>query len=223
LLGEISSVSASGVVADGQASAASHWGNLGIHLSGPSESIARWSLGPQRQAAGARLTLVGDRQTISAWIPDGDGAIELSHRLPGLGDDLLTWSAADEFLRRIIAADAPLATPSGTRWDEVCRALEITDAVQRSVQRRRTIELYHEQVTEHETFKSMMAAGGCGMLLWVLLVLLMVGIVDGLRLPLREMEIWRLWPALLVAPLATFLALQLLQLVFPGKAKRHPS
>jgi hypothetical protein len=51
----------------------------------------------------------------------------------------------------------------------------------------------------------------------------MVGIVDGLRLPLREMAIWRLWPGLLVAPLAVFLALQLLQLVFPGKAKGNRS
>ena len=63
--------------------------------------------------------------------------------------------------------------------------------------------------------ESMMAAGGCGMLLWVILWLLVAGLVEGLQLPLREMTVWRVWPVLLFAPLLVFLALQLLQFVFP--------
>jgi hypothetical protein len=104
-------------------------------------------------------------------------------------------------------------------WDDICRALEITDAVQRSVKRQRTIELYHEQVTEQETFKGMMAAGGCGMLMWVLLLLMVAGLVEGLQLPIRNLAIWRLWPFFLFAPLVIFLALQLLQFVFREKEK----
>ena len=59
-----------------------------------------------------------------------------------------------------------------------------------------------------------MAVGGCGLLLWVLLLLLVAGVVEGLKLPLRHAAIWRLYPVALLAPLAFFIGLQLLKLVF---------
>ncbi len=218
LLGDVSSVSATGVASD-----AGQWTNLGIHYTGPQPRIARWAMGPARDQAGLKLTLIGEQKSVSAWIPDQGHRLEWSETLqlaPAESDD---WHPADQFLHRL--AHKTYNTPSGsnTSWDEVCRALEATDAVQRSIQRKRTIELYHEQVTEQETFKSMMAAGGCGMLLWVLLLLLVAGVVEGLKLPLRDTFIWRLWPVFLFAPLAVFLALQLLQLVFPHPTRNTSS
>ncbi len=107
-------------------------------------------------------------------------------------------------------------------WEDVCRALEVTDGVVRSCQRRRTIDLYHEQVSEQATFKSVMAAGGCAMLMWVLAMLLIAGVVEGLELPIRDMAIWRLYPLAIFLPLAFFLGLQLLQLVFPPAKNQAP-
>jgi hypothetical protein len=185
----------------------------------PDQRIARWSSGPLRDESGLRVTLVGPRKSISAWIPDGEHAVELSEPLGAMPAPPGHWHPADAFLRRIALSSPGGATDAGDRWQQVCRALEVTDAVQRSVQRRRTIELYHEQVTEQETFKSVMAVGGCGMLLWVLLLMMIAGVVEGLRLPLRDTWIWQLWPVVVFAPLGVFLALQLLQLVFPRNGR----
>ena len=55
-----------------------------------------------------------------------------------------------------------------------------------------------------------MAAGGCAMLMWVLLMLLIAGVVEGLKLPIRESTFWQLWSVFLFLPLAIFLFLQLL-------------
>ena len=134
----------------------------------------------------------------------------LTEHITSVSDSPETWQPADEFLQRLAEnGDAPKSV-AWTTWDEACRSLEVTDAVERSIRRKRTIELYHEQVTEQETFKSVMAAGGCGMLLWVLMLLLIAGVVEGLHLPLRETFIWRLWPVFLFVPLAVFLALSTL-------------
>jgi hypothetical protein len=162
--------------------------------------------------------MIGSTTSASLWLPDAEGNAELDPPADGFPPTMLARQTADDFLRRVAEAEGEPDKWRGVSWEEVCRSLEVTDAVERSAARRRTIELHHEPVTEQETFKSMMAAGGCGMLIWVLLCLLVVGIVEGLKIPLRDTAIWQLWPALMFAPLAVFLALQLLQLVFPRRA-----
>ena len=64
-----------------------------------------------------------------------------------------------------------------------------------------------------------MAVGGCAMLIWVLSMLFLAGLVEGLQLPIRNTFLWRLWPAALVLPLGVFLLLQLLRLVFERPAR----
>lgn len=53
-------------------------------------------------------------------------------------------------------------------WGDVIRLGELGAAARRSLQRRRTIEVQHEQVSEKTQFKSQMAALGCGALMWVM-------------------------------------------------------
>jgi hypothetical protein len=214
LLGDISAVSATGAPVD-----VPQWGNLSVHLTGPAETVARWSIGPQREGDGARLTLIGSTQSVSAWIPAVGSDITLSVPLGGQPAADNPLATVDQFLQRFAHAESPESSWPGVSWDEARRSLEVTDAVERSLQRRRTIELYHEQVTEQETFKSVMAAGGCALLAWVLLCLIIAGIIEGLQLPIPTAALRRLWAVLLFAPLAVFLALQLLQLVFPRKVK----
>jgi myo-inositol 2-dehydrogenase/D-chiro-inositol 1-dehydrogenase len=127
---------------------------------------------------------------------------------------------AETIFRRLETCRSDRTAASSDDWDEACRALEIEEAIERSSRRGRTIDLHHEQVSEEETFKGMMAVGGCAMLVWVLSMLLMAGLVEGLQLPLRNTIVWRLWPLALILPLALFLLLQLLRLVFERPPRR---
>lgn len=221
LVGEINLVSASGATDEGRPLA-----NLTVHLTAANGRITRWSMNPVRDAAGIRLTVVGSSDSRSVWIPDGPTAArsETAERFLDdvqrqLAEPRVSLGRSDK--SSPVPPVPPESSAAAVAWEEIGSVLEVTDAVQRSVQRRRAIELYHEQVTEQETFKGIMAAGGCGMLMWVLLLLLIAGLVEGLQLPIRNTILWRLWPAFLFAPLAVFLALQLLQFVFRENGDRR--
>jgi hypothetical protein len=57
-------------------------------------------------------------------------------------------------------------------WTDVTRAFEVTEAANRSVRRRRTIDLHFETTSERSQFKTHMTALGCG-----LLSLTLVGVI----------------------------------------------
>src|SRR5438046_4016248 len=98
-------------------------------------------------------------------------------------------------------------------WLAACRDQEAAEAVDRSLARGRTIELFNEEHTEEESFKGIMAMGGCLLLVMALGVLFVAVVVEGLRLPMRVWPLWRLWPFYLLVPIVAFLLLQLLQVV----------
>ncbi|MBM4076416.1 MAG: hypothetical protein FJ267_12345, partial [Planctomycetes bacterium] len=69
-------------------------------------------------------------------------------------------------------------------WLECVRDFEMLDATQRSVNRRRTIDLHFEPMSERAIFKSQMTAMGCGVLvLTFLLVLVYLAIGSTIPLP----------------------------------------
>jgi hypothetical protein len=78
---------------------------------------------------------------------------------------------------------------------------------------RRQPKPFNEEHTEEESFKGVMAMGGCLLLVMALGVLFIAVVVEGLRLPIRTWPLWRLWPFYLLVPIVAFLLLQLLQLV----------
>ncbi|MDG2385575.1 MAG: hypothetical protein P8N76_28155 [Pirellulaceae bacterium] len=190
--------------------------NLGVHLTGDSDRLARWSIGPISQAAGAKLTVIGSQQTASLIMPERSFDFELL--LDGVKQQAESGSPPAQLLK-VVTQEIEKSSSGTNNWEPVCRALELEEAVERSARRGRTIELHNEMVTERETFKGMMAAGGCGLLLWVMTMLLIAGIVEGLQLPIRDSFLWKLWPLILFAPLGIFLFLQLFQLAF---ANRNP-
>jgi hypothetical protein len=98
-------------------------------------------------------------------------------------------------------------------WLAACRDQEAAEAVDRSLARGRTIELFSEEHTEEQSFKGIMAMGGCLLLVMALGILFIAVIVEGLRLPMRGWPLWRIWPLYLLVPFVVFLLLQLLPFV----------
>jgi predicted dehydrogenase len=87
-------------------------------------------------------------------------------------------------------------------WADEVRALEILDAVQESVERRRVIPLIYQKHTEAVGFKGVMAAVGCGMI-WMILLLMLA-------------SPWLPWVVYLVPLLlGAFLLMQIFRLALP--------
>lgn len=95
-----------------------------------------------------------------------------------------------------------------TSWTAAITAFELLDAVEHSLERKRTIELHREAVSERAIFKTRMAAWGCGILiltLFLMVAFLMVASVVPLHGTLLAIA-----RAAVFAPLFIFLFAQLL-------------
>lgn len=187
--------------------------NLSVILTGDRELTARWLLMPTSGDVQGELIVAGQRYKSVLTMA---AATSLSLELPG--DEFHVQSfAGDIDLERMFdqlsRALQPHPAHDESAWLEACRDQEVAEAVDRSLARGRTIELFHEEHTEAASFKGVMAMGGCLLLLLALCALLLVSVVDGLRLPLRNLQAWRLWPLYLLIPIGAFLLLQLLGLV----------
>lgn len=126
------------------------------------------------------------------------------------------WPALVEVFETALARLAQqraTAVPGGTAndsltatgrlgWQDEVRALELDDAVRRSVSRRRATKLEYQEATEEASFKGTMTLLGCS-LLWISLLLLVL-------------SIWAPWLGWLILPVfGVFLVLQFLRGVLP--------
>jgi hypothetical protein len=192
--------------------------NLSVNLVGSEGLSARWSIGPALARPSGRLTVIGQRGKAVLHMPAGqDWKLEIG------GDNLATESfAARPDLANVFWKLSQAMTEEGPRagdaWLDSSRDQEAAEAVDRSLARGRTIELFGEEHTEEDSFKGVMAMGGCLLLVMAAGAVLVATIVEGLRLPIRNWPAWRLWPVYLLAPIGVFLLLQLLQLAI----KREP-
>lgn len=100
------------------------------------------------------------------------------------------WRVDQEFVE--VPPAAPLAKPLHdlrdaavglSDWVEAARGTEIAEAAERSRKRGRAVELYEESHSEQDTFKGVMAASGCLLLLFILLGFVVGAIVEGVRFP----------------------------------------
>jgi len=103
-----------------------------------------------------------------------------------------------------VSGDASLAG-----WSDAARAVELAEAVERSVRRGRTIELHDEDFSEEATFKGTMTSLGCAVLMFGLVTLV---VAAAFRQHGR-------WLYVLLVVFLLFLALQLFRLVFRGRPK----
>jgi hypothetical protein len=127
-----------------------------------------------------------------------------------------TYPSEDEaktvWLGFSLALDGSTDFGEQAAWLEACRDQEAAEAVDRSLARGRTIELFQHEHTEEASFKGVMAMGGCLLLLFAIAAMLLVTLVEALQIPVRNWSVWRQWPILLLTPIAVFLLLQLFSL-----------
>lgn len=74
-------------------------------------------------------------------------------------------------------------SPGLVDWVEAARGTEVAEAATRSRKRGRAVELYEESHSEQDTFKGVMAASGCLLLLLILLGFIVGAVVEGVRFP----------------------------------------
>jgi hypothetical protein len=220
LLGEIRSVSATGPVPalgrdplGPKPKELPSLANLCVHLGGAWEPSVRWSIAPAADAEdeGAEMTLVGERgkarlsmPSACAWTAEVHGA---SWKIDRANDSSVPAGLLTQ-LKKII--EQPES--ASDQWLSACRDQEVAEAVDRSLARGRTIELFGEGHTEEDSFKGVMAVGGCLLLMMALGVVFVATVVEGLRLPMRDWLVWKYWPIYLLVPVVVFLLLQFLQL-----------
>ena len=90
--------------------------------------------------------------------------------------------------------------------------MEVVDAVELSLQKGRTIEVFQQQLTEQLAFRGTMAALGCGLLLLVFFGVIGVAMLGGAEGVMRQ-RLAPAWPIILLAVLAFFLLLQAVPLL----------
>ena len=205
------------VTAIGPTGEAASYASLQIQMNVAVAPSLRWSVG--YAAAGAtrlELALHGEHGIVTIRIADGASGGPPIWQIETGGNDVRNDQplAAYDPARAAIAqlADAAgqsqlVERSSASTWDAATRAMEVVDAVDLSLQKGRTIEVFQQHLTERLAFRGTMAAMGCGLLLVAFFALVGVGMLGGAEGIVRQ-RLMPSWPLLLLAVLAFFLLLQ---------------
>lgn len=178
-----------------------------VTLAGRGLPEATWHVQSTSGAEVSRLTVhaergraVVERDPVSnEWVLTESGGAQVVGNRVAAARELL-----DEFAASLTNDNSP------AEWPELVKVFETLDATQRSVKRRRTIELHFEPMSERAIFKTQMTAIGCGVLVGTfLLTLVYLAVASTIPLPQSVLLLLR---TLVFAPLAVFL---LLQVLFP--------
>lgn len=202
LIGEVASVTATGNPPGDRPSE-----RLVIHLRGSNSRTAevRLEIGPPEPA---RLVVSKSQgSTTLEYDPAFLGPSRLIRRLVGETEvltEIAPWNPKDAILHALTEAVA--GREAHPNLLDGTRAMEVTEAVGRSLRRGRTIDLEYEEMSEAGNFKSVMTATGCALLVGILLILpiALIGPVFGM--------FWTIYLAYAIPPaLALFVLLQLLR------------
>ena len=206
LIGKVSRLSAMGSIDDGS--------NLTAQMTTDDGALARWSLIPSTEH-GCKVTAVcGEDRYELRTFDDAKSWVVLDSE--NSAQTFMDWDAADSLLSHFrIAVGQKSHDQIAPTWDQASRGTELAELLEVSARRGRTMKIFNEQHSEESTFKGMMAAGGCLLMMATLLLLPILVCIDALDPPFRKHILWRLWPAYLLAPFAIFLLLQSLKLAFP--------
>lgn len=192
---------------------------LSVQLLGESNLPIRWEVGPVQLSEAARLTLIAERGKLCLEFDDSGTTHKVQVHGGGKVEDAAVQpiDAVQAALARFLQAVSEGKDDSAT-WPEAVRAMEMADTIEISLRRGRMIDVHHQQLTEQLSFKGTMSALGCGVLLLLPPLLLLLGwLAELLGIPLA-----RYWPHALLGLLALFLLLQVLPrlLMSPSDATR---
>ena len=189
--------------------------NLALQMSLSDGRVAHWTTRSSSPGAETAVSIHGSEGEIKL-VMDGSPASWTLLDLREPGKPAVTFEDWNDPQSTIDAmVDAVKRVEVHPNWSDVCHDLAVVDAATDSLRRGKTIAIHDAPISEHTTFKGIMAAGGCGMLMVSLIVLMIVAMIEGLRLPFRTTAFWQLWPVYLLGLLAVFLVLQVLKFVFP--------
>jgi predicted dehydrogenase len=227
LAGEPARMSALGVTPDTDPA---NWHSLVVGFSGPTSVPVRWQttsggepgLRLGLQCGGGIVAVVIPDDPSQAWTWSQPGEADLQQAYDPAG---LMLSVLDRSLRSGGAAVVPheaaipetddAAVPAAT-WADAARAVELADAVPRSIAKGRGVDLHQEEFSDLGTFRGTMASLGCGIIMAALVLVVVAALVGGLA---HEFG-WAFggwlagtWPFVALAALGGFLILQFLPLL----------
>jgi len=174
-----------------------------VTLSASNLPEAIWSIVPAVEESW-ELTLRGNLQTVTLV---GGADHSLSELKLGDSSESVDETEIEEaFLEELDTIEASFKDLRlQGDWPEFVHAMELVEATQQSIRRRRTVDLYFDMTSERSQFKTQMAALGCGVLMLTLFLLVVV-LMLGQMLSPEAMK----WARILAfAPLFIFLALQI--------------
>jgi hypothetical protein len=205
------------VSAIGPAMADASFGTLQIQMTTAGAAPISWSVRSVNVGEShIEMTLVGQRGTLTLRSADEASdarntgwTLRLYGEQPSEAQTLAPFDAPRVAITQL--ADAVTAqhgsASEASSWDAATRAMEVADAVEISLQKGRTIEVFQQQLTERLAFRGTMAALGCGLLLVAFVAVILVTFLGGAEaLVGRRILPW--WPLMLLAVLAFFLLLQ---------------
>jgi hypothetical protein len=194
--------------------------NLAVQMAGGDNRLLRWWVASADEPYGGRLTLNGSRGKAVLTIPPepaahsgGRSVWRLEIRTAGEPQvtEMADWEPHVAALDELRAALAGPQTPS--RWPDAARAIELTETIERSLAKGRTITLYEQEYSAAATFKGLMTSLGCALLLIALGAFVVAALAANLLKHAgfeRAAEIVGRMPYVLLVLFAIFLALQFL-------------
>jgi hypothetical protein len=133
-------------------------------------------------------------------------------------EDPSGWDGPSRTVQTLVDAVAGRSSPP--TWDDACRAMDIAESIDSSLRAGRAVDVFNHPCTEENSFKAVMAIGALGALALTFLAVVVLAIAESLDIRLLKHPAWRqLWPLILLAMLAVFLALQSLRWLFPGSSQ----
>ncbi len=208
------------------------FGHLAVQMSAGDSSAARWAVSQANGEPAALLTLSGARGKVILHMPQSgmpqSGRWTWETRIGGesKAETFDPWDAGAVALDRLEVAVSAGPADKGARgglWADAARAVELSEAVERSLARSRAIEVYDEDFTDVGTFKGTMTSLGCGLLLGILALVFGVAIITSVIR--RSRIVFNNWPYLLAGGLILFLLVQLVLAIVqaaPATKKEKP-
>jgi hypothetical protein len=220
------------VNAIGPGAADASFASLQIQITTDGPASLRWSVGA-RSAHGSFLevTLVGEHGTVTLLAGDSatndHPAWQLTTTTDGQRNEQILepfnapQMAIEELEAAVTETSADRRAMAST-WGAATRAMEVVDAVNLSLEKGRTIDVFQQQLTEQLAFRGAMAAMGCGLLLVGFLVIVFITLLGGAE-GAAGRRVLPSWPIVLLCVLAFFLLLQAVPLLASkSKTRREP-